>query len=76
MVGEGVNSAKAVWTIKEMTVRAARRIRHLLELIRFSHTVFALPFALLAAAMAMALAAQQERPSSRPPDICWESFCA
>lgn len=59
MVGEGVNSAKAVWTIKEMTVRAARRIRHLLELIRFSHTVFALPFALLAAAMAMALAAQQ-----------------
>jgi 4-hydroxybenzoate polyprenyltransferase len=28
------------------------RIRHLLELIRFSHTLFALPFALLAAAMA------------------------
>jgi 4-hydroxybenzoate polyprenyltransferase len=28
------------------------RIRHLLELIRFSHTVFALPFALLAALMA------------------------
>ena len=27
-------------------------IRHLLEMIRFSHTVFALPFALLAAAMA------------------------
>jgi 4-hydroxybenzoate polyprenyltransferase len=29
-----------------------RRVRHLLELIRFSHTLFALPFALLAAAMA------------------------
>ena len=28
------------------------RIRHMLELIRFSHTLFALPFALLAAAMA------------------------
>ena len=28
------------------------RIRHLLELIRFSHTLFALPFALLAAVMA------------------------
>ncbi len=31
---------------------AATRIRHLLEMIRFSHTLFALPFALLAAAMA------------------------
>jgi 4-hydroxybenzoate polyprenyltransferase len=30
------------------------RLRHLLELIRFSHTVFALPFALLAALMAWA----------------------
>jgi 4-hydroxybenzoate polyprenyltransferase len=29
-----------------------RTIRHLLELIRFSHTVFALPFALLSAALA------------------------
>ena len=28
------------------------KIRHLLELIRFSHTVFALPFALLSAALA------------------------
>lgn len=28
------------------------RIRHLLELIRFSHTIFALPFALLSAALA------------------------
>jgi 4-hydroxybenzoate polyprenyltransferase len=31
---------------------AFTRVRHLLELIRFSHTVFALPFALLAALMA------------------------
>src|SRR5688572_28673141 len=29
-----------------------RTIRHLLEMIRFSHTLFALPFALLAALMA------------------------
>src|SRR6266404_9952318 len=29
-----------------------RTIRHILEMIRFSHTVFALPFALLAAIMA------------------------
>jgi len=29
-----------------------RTIRHLLEMIRFSHTLFALPFALLAAIMA------------------------
>ncbi len=28
------------------------RLRHILEMIRFSHTVFALPFALLAAVMA------------------------
>jgi len=31
-----------------------RRLRHLLEMIRFSHTLFALPFALLAAVMAWA----------------------
>jgi 4-hydroxybenzoate polyprenyltransferase len=34
-----------------------KTIRHLLELIRFSHTVFALPFALLAAVMAWHLRA-------------------
>jgi 4-hydroxybenzoate polyprenyltransferase len=37
-------------------------IRHVLEMVRFSHTLFALPFALLAAAMAWALNAR-----SRPP---------
>ena len=31
-----------------------KTIRHLLELVRFSHTLFALPFALLAAVMAWA----------------------
>jgi 4-hydroxybenzoate polyprenyltransferase len=39
-----------------------RRIRELLELIRFSHTVFALPFALLAALMAWHYRAQQTPP--------------
>ena len=35
-----------------------QRIRHILEMIRFSHTVFALPFALLAALMAWNVPAQ------------------
>ena len=38
------------------------RARQLLELIRFSHTVFALPFALLAAVMAWVLSARAEPP--------------
>jgi 4-hydroxybenzoate polyprenyltransferase len=42
-----------------------RRIRYLLELIRFSHTLFALPFALLAAVMAWS----ENRHSS--PTIPW-----
>ena len=33
-------------------INVSKTIRHLLELIRFSHTLFALPFALLAAVMA------------------------
>lgn len=37
-------------------------LRHLLELIRFSHTLFALPFALLAAAMAWSANARAEPP--------------
>lgn len=41
---------------------AFRRVRHLLEMIRFSHTLFALPFALLAAAMAWALNARTNPP--------------
>lgn len=39
-----------------------RRIKYILEMIRFSHTLFALPFALLAAVMAWNLNARQERP--------------
>jgi 4-hydroxybenzoate polyprenyltransferase len=39
-----------------------QQTRHFLELIRFSHTVFALPFALLAAVMAWALGAQETPP--------------
>lgn len=39
-----------------------RRLRHLLELIRFSHTLFALPFALLAALMAWAANARSDPP--------------
>jgi 4-hydroxybenzoate polyprenyltransferase len=39
-----------------------KTVRHFLELIRFSHTIFALPFALLAAAMAWRLQAI-ERPT-------------
>jgi 4-hydroxybenzoate polyprenyltransferase len=36
-------------------INVSKTIRHLLELIRFSHTLFALPFALLAAVMAWQL---------------------
>ena len=38
------------------------RFRHLLEMIRFSHTVFALPFALLAAVMAWRVPTVEGRP--------------
>lgn len=38
------------------------RVRQLLELVRVSHTLFALPFALLAAAMAWALGATEQPP--------------
>ena len=38
------------------------RLRHILEMIRFSHTLFALPFALLAAVMAWNRSARQDPP--------------
>lgn len=41
---------------------ASGRIVHLLEMIRFSHTLFALPFALLSAVMAWTLNARQSPP--------------
>jgi 4-hydroxybenzoate polyprenyltransferase len=40
------------------------RVRQLLEMIRFSHTLFALPFALLAAVMAWGLNAREDPPIS------------
>jgi 4-hydroxybenzoate polyprenyltransferase len=47
-----------------------RTIRHLLEMIRFSHTLFALPFALLAAVMAWTLTRSQ---TWIPPFVVVES---
>ena len=47
-----------------------RRLRHLLEMIRFSHTLFALPFALLAAAMAWAERARARRRCRSAGSIC------
>jgi 4-hydroxybenzoate polyprenyltransferase len=41
------------------------RLRHILEMIRFSHTLFALPFALLAAVMAWTAGARTD------PPIAW-----
>jgi hypothetical protein len=39
-----------------------RRLRDILEMIRFSHTLFALPFALLSAVMAWSLGARSDPP--------------
>lgn len=44
------------------TFVVVQTIRHLLELIRFSHTLFAMPFAMLAAVMAWAAGARAEPP--------------
>ncbi len=44
---------------------AGKTVKHLLEMIRFSHTLFALPFALLAAVMAWAT----PLPNGQPPDF-------
>src|SRR5688572_14294489 len=46
-----------------------RTTRNLLEMIRFSHTLFALPFALLAAMMAWHLRAQEIQPVGRYAQI-------
>jgi 4-hydroxybenzoate polyprenyltransferase len=45
-----------------------RTVRHLLEMIRFSHTLFALPFALLAAVMAWTT----PMPGASPPTFHWQ----
>jgi 4-hydroxybenzoate polyprenyltransferase len=49
-----------------------RTIRHLLELIRFSHTVFALPFALLAAVMAWTTPIAGS--AGAPPPFRWQQL--
>ncbi len=48
-----------------VVVRVAQRVRQLLQMIRFSHTVFAMPFALLAAVMAWTA------PSPQPVRFRW-----
>ncbi len=45
-----------------------QQLRHFLEMIRFSHTLFALPFALLAAAMAWTA------PASVPTEFSWRAL--
>jgi 4-hydroxybenzoate polyprenyltransferase len=52
------------------------KIRQLLEMIRFSHTLFALPFALLAAVMAWSVPTSQgDRVSFRWLDLCGILAC-
>lgn len=51
-----------------------KTIRHLLELIRFSHTLFALPFALLAAVMAWHVRAIQVQSLARNVRLAIESY--
>ena len=46
----------------EVRASLVMRLRHILEMIRFSHTLFALPFALLAAVMAWTANAHQQPP--------------
>ena len=45
------------------------RLRHILEMIRFSHTVFAMPFALLATIMAWAIPA----PDGETVRLTWQA---
>src|SRR5262245_45279071 len=50
-----------------------RTFRHLLEMIRFSHTLFALPFALLAAIMAWTTPLTTDHsPLTHPPAFRWQ----
>jgi 4-hydroxybenzoate polyprenyltransferase len=52
------------------------RVRHLLEMIRFSHTLFALPFALLAATMAWQVGRPAQPPAAfRWPDLAGLLIC-
>ncbi|MBC8353775.1 MAG: UbiA family prenyltransferase [Planctomycetes bacterium] len=47
------------------------RLRHILEMIRFSHTIFALPFAMLAAVMAWTTPGSSSPLPSAPPSFNW-----
>jgi 4-hydroxybenzoate polyprenyltransferase len=51
-----------------------KTIRHLLELIRFSHTLFALPFAMLAAVMAWRLQFIDQQKTFQTPPVDDEQF--
>ena len=51
-----------------------QRLKHILEMIRFSHTLFALPFALLAACLAWRQNLQQEMPF-RIRELCGILAC-
>ena len=52
-----------------------RTIRHLLQMIRFSHTLFALPFALLAALMAWTTPGTPQRAfPTAPPPFRWQDL--
>jgi 4-hydroxybenzoate polyprenyltransferase len=52
------------------------RLRHILEMIRFSHTLFALPFALLSAVMAWTAGARNEPPVAwRPRELLGIVLC-
>src|SRR3954463_7558494 len=51
-----------------------KTIRHLLELIRFSHTLFALPFAMLAAVMAWRLQFIDGNKNLQTPQVDDEQF--
>ena len=55
--------------IKNLKSKMLRRLRHILEMIRFSHTIFALPFALLSAVMAWTAPPHPLTPS--PPLFNW-----
>src|SRR5881409_3398960 len=51
-----------------------RTIRHILEMIRFSHTLFALPFALLAAIMAWTTPIAVAHALTKHPPFRWLDF--
>ena len=63
---QGLPSRKSIDLLKT--------IRHLLELVRFSHTLFALPFALLAAVMAWRLQFIEGKKALETPPIDDEQF--